>query len=359
MSNSSTSLASIVQFAKSHPEIAPVIQMAAGGSALEPALTIANDVMTDMVSQNFNFKWNRFMVPLLYTNTFQQDYCTNVVSLGWLEQAVLLDVNNTSMPQPKWPLEVVKDLPETSTQWGMPGQVCWIQNSQMVYATWGAPNTPISGSGNNFWPNPQPNSAIISPLGVNAMPNNPLLQVVDSFGNLWTVTTFGTTGATNPFITNLNPVFPTPQNPNQIATTVTDGTVVWTAINSNGMGIRCNPLPPQNGIVYQFRIIAQWRPFAFSNGPFKSLSQTIEPIPDDFAKYFRDGFVARTYLHSPDKGTRGKFQDMYNIWKESLLQEARQGDRERSNEGFYPAQSILSNPNAIYPGPAFPWPIGY
>jgi len=57
------------------------------------------------------------------------------------------------------------------------------------------------------------------------------------------------------------------------------------------MGIRVWPLPPQTGVVYQINLIGQYRPFAFSNGPFTSFAQTIEPIPDDFAKYFRDGLL--------------------------------------------------------------------
>jgi hypothetical protein len=353
MPNSTVQLSSIVANAKQHPDLAGNVQITAGGNSLEPALTIANDVMIEILSENFNWPWNRYTLPVFYTNSFQQDYALpGVVNLGWLTDGYLQDINNTAYPQPIWPVETVKFLPRTSSQYGQPGQVCWLYNDQLTYATWGAANV---GAGTG--PNPQPNQAISTPLGVNSSPNNPLLQVQDAFGNLWVVTTYGVTGGSNPFASNKTPVYPTPANPTQTATTVTDGSVVWTAVNPKGMGIRCNPLPPQLGVVYQFNIFGQYRPFAFSNGPFTKLSQTIEPIPDDFSKRFRDGFVALTYPYCSDVKLRGKAEDAKNAWLASMMTARRAGDRERDNEGFYPATSILQQPFTIYPGPAYPFPL--
>lgn len=358
MANSTTSVGNVVSYAKTYSEISNILQTSAGGQSLQPALTIASDVMIELLSPAFNWKFNRFLLPLFYTNSFQQDYALNVVNLGWLEHGFLLDVNNTAYPQPIWPLEVVKDLERTSMQYGMPGQVAWLPNDQLNYAVWGVAN---AGTGAGLTgPNPQPLQPIGTPLGVTASPSNPWLQVKDSFNNLWVVTGYGVTGATNPFLSNLNPVFPTPANPNQTATTATDGSVTWTAVNPKGMGVRCSPLPPQTGVVYQFNLVGQYRPFAFSNGPFTLFAQTIEPIPDDFAKYFRDGFIAMAYGHSPDPKVRGKFQDMFNMWKNALMDMKKQGDRERDNNGFYPANPIMqATYGQLYSGPAYPWPSGW
>jgi len=354
MPNSTTTLQKIVGFCKTFPDVAPIIQTPAGGLSNEPALTIASDTMIEMVSPAANWKWNRFILPTFYTNGFQQDYAVpGVVNLGWLEHGVLIDINNTAIPKPVWPLEVVRDLEFTSTQYGRPGQICWLPNDQLYYGTWGAQNTGNSTIGLN----PGPNMVIGTLLGVYAAPINPILQVQDAFGNLWVVTQFGTTGSTNPFASNLTPVYPTSNNPTTTATTVTDGTVVWTAVNPKGMGIRVSPIPPQTGIVYQFYVAAQYRAFAFSNGPFTALQQTIEPIPDDFAKYFRDGFVAMAYAHSQDPRVRGKYQDMYNNWVKSMMNARQQMDRERENAGFYAASVVQQSPGSIYPGPAYPFPI--
>jgi len=363
MPNSSTTVGSIVSYSKTFPDISDVVQSTSAGNSLQPALTIACDVMTEIIKQNFNWKFNRMVpgnqFPYFYTNGFQQDYAIpGLVNLGWIEHGELVDINNTAIPKPVWPLEVVRDLPRTSTQYGRPGQVCWYPNDQLYYATWGAANTGNSTIGLN----PGPNMVIGPLLGVYAAPINPILQVQDAFGNLWVVTTFGTTGNSNPFSSNLNPTYPTAQNPNQTATTVTDGTVVWTAVNPKGMGIRCSPTPPQTGIVYQFSLTGQWRAFSFTaqngapGGPFTQFQQTIEPIPDDFAKYFRDGFIALAYAHAPDPRKRAKYQDMYNNWMKSLNDARQQADRERENAGFYPSNPTLSAGGLTWVGPAYPWP---
>lgn len=350
MPNSSTTIAQIVGHSRTYPDIAPIVQTAAGGASLQPSLTIASDVMIELISQVFNWKWNRFLMPTVLTNSWQQDYALNVVNLGWLEHGFAIDINNTAYPQPRYPVEAVKDLESTSSQSGRPSQACWLPNDQLYYGTWGAANPGGSGG-----PNPQPNQVIGTLLGVTVSPQNPYLQVKDSFNNLWVVTGFGTTGATNPFLVNLNPVFPTPANPNQIATTVTDGSVTWTAVNPKGSGLRINPLPPQTGVIYQINMIGQYRPFAFTNGPFTAFNQTIEPIPDDFAKYFRDGFVAMAYNHSSDKNVRGKFQDQYNIWKKALLDSKIQGDREREGHSFFPSQGIMQPGTWPFLGPSWPY----
>jgi hypothetical protein len=364
MPNSTYTVARTVQYAKTFPDIASLVQNATGGGSLEPALTVANDVLIEMCAQNFNWKWNSFQIggglgtgsgfgiPL--TNSWQQDYgIPGLINLGWLEYGYIQDINNTAYPQPIWPLEVVKWLPPTSAQYGMPGQMCWLYNDQMQYGVWGAPNTGAGGR------NPQANQTIGPLLGVTTSPQNPYLQVKDAFNNFWVVTTFGITGSTNPFATNLNPVYPTPQNPTTTATTVTDGSVVWTALNPKGMGIRCNPIPPQTGVVYQLNIWGQYRPLSFQGGNFTSFAQTIEPIPDDFAKYFRDGFVALMYAHSPSAQARAKYGDMYMNWQKSLHDARFKADRERDNSGFYPAGSLLQQPFTIYPGPSYPFALPF
>lgn len=353
MANSTTTIASIVAYIRTFPELAPLIQSTAGGASLQPALTIANDVMTEMIAQAFNWKWNRFRLPAFYTNSYQQDYALGIVNLGWLEHGYVIDINNTASPLPNWPLETVKDLEASSQMYGRPGQVCWLPNDQLIYATWGATNPGI-GPG----PNPQASQAIGPPVGVTAMPNNPFTQIKDSNGNYWVITTYGTTGATEPtWPTTI--VYPTVASPNATATTVTDGSVIWTAVNPKGQGIRINPIPPASGVVYQFNIVGQNRAFSFSGGPYINLNQTIEPVPDDFAKWFRDGFVAFAYEHSTEQKVREKAESMKAKWFRSLMESRVQGDRERDNAGFYPATSILDTPYQVFPGPAYPFNLPF
>jgi hypothetical protein len=337
--NSSVTLQSVVDYARTMPELNPVL--AVGGFSQQPALTIATDTMIAMLSPSMNFKFNRSIVEPFYTNSWQQDYAVpGVVSLGWIEHAYMVDINNTAYPPPIWPLEVVRDLERTSWQIGRIGQVAWLPNDQLVYAAWTA------------------NSTYTKIIGTPANPGTPLTQIVDPNGNLWSVsnnlTTTVTTGTVQP-TWPANPIYPTYANPGILATTVTDGTVVWEAINPKGQGFRVGPLPPQSGLYYQVNPVAQNRPPAFT-----SMTQVINPIPDDYASYFRQGFIAHSYRHSTDKNVRAKFKDEFALWMESMHECAAKSMREKEDAGFYPTESIMSNGYPVYLGPANPYyPGGY
>lgn len=353
MGNSTTKLQAIVDFARTNPDLSPVL--ATGGFSQEPALTIANDVMIAMLAQPFNWKWNRIRLPFFYTNSWQQDYAmVNVNNLAWLEYAILIDINSTSEPKDKYTLETNRDLPESSVQYGRPGQVCWLPNDQLVYGTWGGGNT-----GEGQASNPGPGS-VYGPLLVTAVsqPANPLLQIQDPNGNFWVLTNALTNGAvlgqTQPaWPTTVT--YPTATNPTAVATTIADGTGIWTAINPKGQGLRVNPIPSQQGKVWQGRVFGQARPPQFT-----SLSQVIDPIPDDYAAYFRRGFVAYAYMHSKDPKVRAKFADQQNLWMASLQTALKSVDRERDNAGIYPTDAIMPSPGSTYLGPANPYyPGGY
>jgi hypothetical protein len=354
MGNSTTKLQSVVDYARTYPDLSPVLST--GGFSQEPALTIANDVMIAMLSRPFAPKWNRIRLPVFYTNSWQQDYALPTMNtLSWLEYAILIDINSTSEPKDKYTLETNRDLPETSVQYGRPGQVSWLPNDQLVYGTWGGANT-----GEGTASNPGPGSVYGALLGAVSQPSNPLLQIMDPNGNYWVLTnaltssvTLGLTQPTWPATAAIK--YPTQANPNIVATTVADGTGIWTAVNPKGQGLRLNPIPSQQGKVWQARVFGQARPVTFT-----SLSQMIEPIPDDFANYFRRGFIAYSYMHSKDPKVRAKFLDQQKLWMESLEVFAQRHDRERDNSGIYPTDAIMPAPGSTYLGPANPYfPGGY
>jgi len=116
-----------------------------------------------------------------------------------------------------------------------------------------------------------------------------------------------------------------------VATTVADGTVVWTAINPKGQGFRLNPIPPSSGVVWLVNPVAQMRVPRFT-----SMQQTIEPIPDDWESYFKNGFYAQCYRHSPDPKVRLKFKDEWELFMKSLDNAVKAGQREMDDFGFYP-----------------------
>jgi hypothetical protein len=363
--NSTIRLSEIVDDAATHGDIAPALP--SGGFSNLPALSIANDTMQALINggpaaQPYNWKWNRFNVKPFATISFQQDYFVpGVVKLGWLESCWAVNINQTSNPKQKQQVEVKKDLEVTYDQTGYPGKICWLPNSMLQTGTWGAaPLGPTAGHpsgdttsiGQNAsgLQNPGPGVIYTNPLGTANQPVNATTCITDPNGNLWVLTTFGTCGNTQPtWPTTI--AYPTPASPNTVATTVNDGTCVWTAINPSGQGFRLNPIPPQTGVVWLIQPVAQYRAPRFT-----SLGQTLEPIPDDFEWAFKQGFFAECYRRHPDPKVRSKYQLERQIWLEALDKAVRQSDREQDDYGFYPGTSIMDSGLALNPiSPAYPF----
>lgn len=354
MGNSSVTLQDLVDDARSNAELAPAIPT--GGYSDAPALSIANDVMQNMLAggpmgQPFNWKWNRMLEKSFFINSWQQDYfIANQVNLGWLESCTAVNYSTTQFPKPVRPVECKRDLLITNSQNSTLAKICWMQNDTMLTGTWGQ-TTQLSSTGLT---NPGPGVVYTNPNNLPAMPINPTTSVKDAFGNLWTLTTYGTCGNTNPFVTNLNPVYPTLQNPSIVATTATDGGVVWTAVNPKGQGFRLSPIPGQTGPVWLVQPVAQNKvPFITTLGSY------LDPVPDDFYTFFKQGFFAQCYRRSPDPKVRAKFEMEWNMWLRALDNAVMLGANQVDDWGFVPQTNIMDTGysfNPITPAqPYGPW----
>lgn len=343
MPSSTVSLQNCIDDAFRFGDIKPVLQ--AGGSSLEPALTIANLVMAELCSKNYNWKWNSFLVTPFQTISWQNDYAVpGILNLGWLENGTIIDINSTQIPKRKFKLEVDKDLQPTSDSYGRPFQACWLPNSLLQYGTWGTGAT-VPNTNNTGQTNPGPSVVYTNPLGAATTPSNPITQIKDTNGNYQALTTYGTCGT----------VAPTwPAASAAAGTTTTDGTVVWTVIDPYGQGFRVQLIPAQAGNVWQVNLRAQYKPQRFT-----SLSQFIDPIPDDFSQYFLQGFRAYCYQRSPEAAVRAKFETEYQLWQKSLGDAEGQADRETESYGAYPSSSIMGSWDAVNPGPAWPFAPPY
>jgi hypothetical protein len=350
--NSTIQLQDVMDDAATLGDVAPAL--ATGGFSGTVALSIANDVMTAMLlggptGQPFNWKWNRFNVTPFPTISYQQDYFVpGVVNIGWIEYAWASNINQTSVPKQKQDLEVKRDLEVTYEQTGYPGKICWIPNDQCQTGTWGAaplgptagnPSGQVGSIGMNLTglQNPGPGVIYTNPVGTVTQPINPTTCITDPNGNLWVLTTYGVCGNVQPTWPT-TPVYPTQTNPTLVATTVADGTCVWTAVNPKGQGFRLNPIPPQTGVVWMIQVVAQMRVPKFA-----LLSQTLEPIPDDYASYFKQGFFAQCYRRNPDPRVRARFADEWKIWLDALDKAIKQGQREMDDMGFYPGCQIMDS----------------
>lgn len=355
MGNSSYTLQNLVDIARAMGDLAPTLP--SGGSYETVALSAINDAMTAMLAGSskgspFNFKFNRINIPPFFINSYQQDYASSVVNLGWLESCGCYNMSSTQFPKPFRVIEVKRDVLLTNAQQGNLAKIQWMENDNLTFGTWGQSQI-LSLSG---LANPGPGVVYTNPAGATATPTNPTTQVKDAFGHLWIVTTYGTCGNTNPFLSNLNPVFPSLADQTVVATTVVDGSVTWTAVNPKGQGFRLNPMPTQTGPVWQIAPIGQAK-----IAQFTSLGQFLEPVPDDFFSYLKTGFFAQCYRFHPDPKQRTKFQMEYDLWMKSLDAAVRQGSREEDDWGFVPTSNVMDSGwawNPVTPAmPYGPWAI--
>lgn len=329
MGSSSISVQQIADSVSTLGELTPVLPT--GGFSVQSALTIATDVMNDLIAQRFNWKWNRQILPPFYTVSWQQDYAgmnsLYRAPIGWLETAWWVDINNTSYPKPSWYIEIKRDLTVSMQSGNPPAKIDWDYNRNLVQDVW-----------------PGPGKVYTQPLGALLTPTNPKINILDGHGNILVLTTYGTTGATAPLV-DAN---------SAEGTTVTDGTCMWTVAAPDSQGFRIFPLPPQQGVVYQVNVVAQMQ----APPPFTSMQQQINPVPDDQASYFREGFIAYCYRMSPNPQMRALFPQNRAMWLSAMEASMKQGDREQTDAGFYPDRTVVAPGGGWDIGPAWPYAPG-
>lgn len=352
-SQSTLTLQMILDKVKGFGDLYPILGKTSG-MQLEPFLTIAQDVLTDIYGQEFPYKWNEVKIPQFYSNSYQQDYVilnpdgSSFYNLEWLERGIVTLISSNQVPKPWALVETGRQLNQSTGNWCSPSWgnpmflVNWFPNTTLYYGTWGA-----ADSGNPTWGNnPGPNKIYTSPLTLvpNTPQTNPITQIIDPNGNYQVVTTYGTCGSTAPTWPAANATF---------GTTTTDGSVVWTVADPQGIGIRILPVPSQNnGTVFQFNLIGQAPP-----PKLVSLSSTLAPFPDKYEPYFRAGVIAQAYRYSPTKSVQDKFEKNYQIWLKSLVDLRQTQDREQEENRFSPERGIMGagTPRVGWWGASYPF----
>lgn len=162
--SSTITLQSVVQWAQTLTQLTPIIGV--GGFNSEPALSICNNVIQEMIAKPYNWKFNSVDSTPFYTvaSTYssstppvptpncpnptsgtpclnQQDYPQNYTDIAWLEAANRVDNLSTSQPQPLDDLEVVRVLRPTS-QLGVPQKLAWMyeNNTGGIVRLWPMPD---------------------------------------------------------------------------------------------------------------------------------------------------------------------------------------------------------------------------
>jgi len=302
----------LVDYARNFPWTTPAVGVA--GYNDQPAVSFLDEVVKEILALTNPWKWNAARLPVFQTQPYQQDYPTSLSQnvMGWLQAAVIADINNTAQPMPILPINAVNALLPTMNP-GRPQKVCYVTNSVAQTATWGRgrPGDPAASQ------------LIKDPLVLNGggPGNNPITAITDANGNILTVTTYGTTGLTAPLAASGAAA----------GVTVADGSVVWTVQDPNGIALRIDALSTFNSVVWEIRALYQQKPPNIT-----LLTQTIAPIPDDLNWLVKQGFLAMCYKQVD----HAKFQAEFTQWLINIQKAMGASDREYNEFGFYPAQPL-------------------
>lgn len=279
------------------------------------AMQAATNTMAALLTEQFNWKFNRAVANPIYTNGLQQDYPQPAQSgglIGWGEDCDICDINNTQYPKPlNWdgPIKWRRNLTRTSIARWRPGQIAWMYNVDLTWGTWPGAAT------------------VYHPLVTTGQTGqNPLMNFIDKNGNYLILTTFGTTGGTAPFAA---------ANATE-GTTVTDNTCVWTVVSGTSQGFRLDYLPNAAGPTYQITPIYQLEPPAFI-----TLGQLANPIPNSYIRHFLSGLEAACFKASPNPGDKERGKQAWAEWLGALTTSKTQANKEQDVYGLIPATSVV------------------
>jgi len=303
----------LVDYARTFPWTTPVVGLA--GYADQPAVSFLDEVVKKILAKTNPWKFNAAKFPVIETSPYQQDYPTSISqnNLGWLQAAIIADINNTAVPTPILPINTVNSLLPTMIP-GRPQKVSWIPNAIAQTGVWGR-GQPAD---------PGPTTAYTNPLVLQGggPTLNKLTAITDPNGNILVVTTYGITGATAPTWPAANAA---------AGTTVLDGTVTWTVVDPNGVALRVDFLATYQSVVWELRVLYQQKPPNIT-----TLTQTITPIPDDLNYLVKQGFLA----YCTKQTDRAKFPAEFAQWMEDIQMAMGASDREYQEFGFYPSAPI-------------------
>ena len=279
------------------------------GYAYEPTLTFLNEVLQRFMNKANPWKWNENKFPLFYTQPYQQDYPTSISqnALGWLQDAVMIDINNvTPSSQNIPPMTVYARLQQAFIP-GYPTKICWIPNNMAITSTWPGANVTFQ--------NP------LTSQGGGPGSNSPT-AITDPKGNIQVVTTYGTTGGSAPAW---------PAAGAAAGTTTSDGTVVWTVQDPNGVTLRLDKVASFGSNVFEIHANYQTKPPVIT-----TLKQFITPVPDDYIYLVKQGFLAFCYKQVDN----AKFQTELAQWMLDIKEAMGASDREDQEFGFSPVDSM-------------------
>ena len=138
-------LQATVDWARTFTKLVPIVGI--GGFSNEPALTICNSVIQEILSPPHKWKFNRAELTSFITIDGTQDYAETVTDMSWLESCVVEDEANTATSpdlKPTREIEAVQDLPKESLK-DNPEKICLLSEATTTTTLrfWKVPSTTV------------------------------------------------------------------------------------------------------------------------------------------------------------------------------------------------------------------------
>lgn len=325
MSQSTITVQQVVNYASQHTELMPLISV--GGYSNEPALSIANDVMSELLAQPFPWKFNRSVAPFLVTQQWKQDYKFAGASCWTQNGGAALALATAATPGLTESGFVVTATTIEQHNFNV-GDTVYINN-----ATVAAYNSTVSQSpSGTFWS---------GGYTITAVPTSTSFTFTHSQSGLGSS---GAPGITNmgwleyatminmndtsaqPYVWYLTAVRTLePANrqfqPDRVSVFADDGAGTLT------IRLRYLPGPQPMGVTLAY----QQRPTLIS-----SLSATWSPFPDEYAFVYRQMFLAHAYRFA----NSGRADVEYQKAMANIAKALGANDREQSEEYIQPEGSL-------------------
>lgn len=124
---------SCIDHARIHNKMFPLTGI--GGISNQPGLDYANKTKKRIISQTLNWDWNRKSEASFLTVNGTEDYSVNATDIYWVERADCVVESDANTPKRRYPIQVVRDLPQNSYKAGFPSKIAKVLNTSGV-AKW-------------------------------------------------------------------------------------------------------------------------------------------------------------------------------------------------------------------------------
>jgi len=323
MSNSTITLQTIVNFASTHIDLLPLSGV--GGYTNEPALSLCNDVLSDLISDPNDWVFNRVEMAPVFTCQNKQDYLfagATAFSLGSTSQGWAIDLGSNSGITVAAGVVTVKTL--EAHRFAV-GDVIYLTGVVMTTGTASYYNSVFTDDGSSSsWSG----SWTILTVGTKSFTFAATTgQANSDVGGAPGITNFGyaTSGTLQEVNNNSSP-------PNQYPLTMKrelpvvsrvanpDKCAVLADLGTGVLKIRFHMVP--GSTVFMANIVYQ------AKAPLKTaLTDTWAPFPDNFATVLRQGLLYRCYRYLNDPKEQTEYQKLQaEIAKVQAADDATQTD---------------------------------